>query len=161
MPATTITITTIDVATAVAAEITTPVSGTEWLQLNATAERRWLPTYTDKQLAEAVQISVIPISEADERIGRKLVQREHAIELWMQKKTDPDPATRDAAVDDLASFAFQVKDYFMAAERTLSTLANVYLMKAEVQVAYNPKDLAERNLWVAVVKLKFSERTAQ
>jgi hypothetical protein len=161
MPATPSSTTTVAVADAVAAEINTPVSGTVWLQLNADCSRKWLPAYTDIELAERVRIAVIPINEQAERIARKLVRREHLVKLWLQKKVDPDPATRDAAIDELVLFAVQVKDYFLTAHRVLSTIANVYCMKSELHVSHSPKDLAEHSLWVSVIELTFHETTNQ
>jgi len=161
MAATTISTTTIDVATAVAAEINAPVSGTEWLDSGFVCQRKWLPSYTPAELAANIRITVVPISEKAKRIARKLTERDHLVELWMQKTVSAIPATRETAVTDLAAFAFQVKDYFLAAHRVLSTLANVHVTESEVDACYSPKDLAENNLWVGVIRLMLQERTNQ
>ena len=161
MAATTISITTIDVATAVVAEINSPVAGTEWLTSDFVCERKWLPAYTPAELVAKVRITAVPISEKAKRIARKLTERDHLVELWFQKTVSAIPATRETAVTELAAFAFQVKDYFLAAHRVLSTLANVEIVSSEVEASYSPKDLAEHNLWVGVVKLTLRERTNQ
>src|SRR5262245_929498 len=116
MPAPTpISTTTIDVADAVVAELGTPVTGTVWVDAASgfLAVRKFLPKYTDDEL-NTLRIAVVAVQENDQRVARNLVGREHRIALWFQKKVNPDPDTMETEVTNLAQFAFQVKDYFMA-----------------------------------------------
>ncbi len=83
------------------------------------------------------------------------------LRLWFQQKVNADPALDEVQIDKLARFVFQVKDYFIAAGRTLSTLANVDCRRSIVKASYSPKDLEERQLYVGVVEMVFHETTRQ
>lgn len=155
------TTTVIDVAEAVNTEINSPVPGTTWLQSEFDCAQEMLPAYTDAEVAARIKIAVIPIDEDCERIARNATERQHTIQLWFQKKVPTAPLARDTAVKALARFACQIKDYFHTSGRTPSTLTNAFCVKSQVQVSYNPKDLAEHNLWVGIVHLTFKERTTQ
>lgn len=154
-------VTTTEVANSVAAELILPVAGTVWSQtgFNCASEVLWLPVYSDADLA-TLQLCVLPVSEDDERVSRKHVQREHVVKVWLQKKVDPKPATYRPLVKAYAAFAFQIKDYWIAARKRLTAYPGVECTRAKV-TPYSPKDLDERQLYVGVIELNFRETTNQ
>jgi hypothetical protein len=152
-------VTTIGVAEGVASEINNPVAGTVWSQTGFACARVWLPVYDDADL-KTLQLGVAPVTEDDQRISRKHVQRDHLVKIWLQKKVTSKPADYKAEIDALAAFAFQLKDYWIAAGRVLAAYPKVNPMHARV-VPYSPKDLDEQQKWVGLVELMFRETTQQ
>jgi hypothetical protein len=167
---TTVTITPVDVAQAVADEINLPASLAIWTQAFAPATQEWLPAYDDSQLA-TLQIAVVPIVRNRERREQKgsargVLASEHTVRIIMQQLIDPTAGLLKTAVQALAAFLNQVDDYFMAAHRKLNQVAghtvgsdNVYCVRSRV-VQYSPKDLDSRKLWDGEIEATFAERTA-
>lgn len=170
MPTVYVTITTKDVAQAVADEINLDANLAIWSQSGFSCRRSRLPLHDGAALA-TLQLDVMAIKRERERSAergatRAALESEHTVKVWMQKTVDSKPAVYEGQIDDLTAFLNQVDDYFLAKHRKLNQVAghtagvdNVYCIRSKA-VDYSPNDLDERKLWVGVLELTFVERTS-